>query len=182
MLGRVQHVGSGAIPGKMLHHFQEPGQRHRADACTETGKKNRQPEPRSAGTSERGRYCVEVGSRWRFGSGQCFLCFRSRRRGRSNLRGFNLVESCRMSLTLASLKFVSSSHPLRKPERRSTVGGNVMPNASTEHRTRPTTQEQPPDQEKLQGQPPPPERRRDGRSARLDWMCGHVHVGRKNCD
>jgi hypothetical protein len=78
MLGCVQYVRAGATPGKMLHYFQETGQGYRADACANTGKKDRQPEARGAGTLKGGRYRVEVGSRWRFGNGQCFLCFRSR--------------------------------------------------------------------------------------------------------
>jgi len=37
MLGCVHYVGAGATPGKMLHHFQKPHQRCRADACAYTG-------------------------------------------------------------------------------------------------------------------------------------------------
>jgi hypothetical protein len=53
VLGRVKYVGAGTLPRNVLHNFQKPGQRSSAHACADTGKKNRQPETRSAGTLKR---------------------------------------------------------------------------------------------------------------------------------
>ena len=92
MLGCVQNVGAGAIPGKMLHQFEEAGQRCRADACADTGKKDGHPEPPGTWTVKGGGYRVEVGGRWRFGCGQCDLCFRSRW-PLPSAQGFNLFKS-----------------------------------------------------------------------------------------
>jgi hypothetical protein len=78
MLGCLQYVGAGAIPGKMLHHFQKAGQGCRSDACADTGKEDGHPEPRGTWTLKGGGYRVEVRGRWRFGRRQCDLCFRSR--------------------------------------------------------------------------------------------------------
>jgi hypothetical protein len=39
MLDCVQYVGAGATPGKMLHQFEEPGQRSRSYPRSNTGKK-----------------------------------------------------------------------------------------------------------------------------------------------
>jgi hypothetical protein len=34
--GGLQEVGSGAVPNKVLHHFQQPGERRRSYTCTDT--------------------------------------------------------------------------------------------------------------------------------------------------
>ena len=107
VLGCVQYVGGGGVPRKALHHFQKPGQRCRAHACADTGKKNRQPEARGARTLERGGYCI-AGCRWRFGC-------------RNSISAYVLVGAVFLAheiLTSPDYAGLESSQPSRKPARR----------------------------------------------------------------